>query len=250
MRYHLDTIPVWDALHLGGACPLCALRSRTEHTLVDRYLGASVMEPDTRIKVNDKGFCSRHQRMLYQKQNRLGHALMMQSHLDLVKAKITEAFNKAENAGGRSFFKRKAESTADGAAAFEQMDSGCILCESLDDNMRRYVYSFLHLYEHEAAFREAFQASRGLCLKDIPLVLSMAQEQMKADMYQRFVKALREKTLETLDTNKQDIDWFTLKFDYRNADKPWNNSKDALERTVNFLRGWTLGENPWPDDKR
>ena len=56
MRYHLDTIPVWDALRLGGTCPLCALRSHTEHTLVDRYLGASVMEPDTRIQVNKKDF--------------------------------------------------------------------------------------------------------------------------------------------------------------------------------------------------
>ena len=29
MRYHIDTIPVWDALKLEGECFLCALRRKT-----------------------------------------------------------------------------------------------------------------------------------------------------------------------------------------------------------------------------
>ena len=33
-------------------------------------------------------------------------------------------------------------------------------------------------------------------------------------------------------------------FDYRNADKPWGDSKDALERAVTKLRGWCIGEEP------
>ena len=47
MRYHIDTIPVWDAMKLEGECPLCALRRKLELGEVERYLGASVMEPDT-----------------------------------------------------------------------------------------------------------------------------------------------------------------------------------------------------------
>ena len=30
MRYHIDTIPVWDAMKLEGECPLCALRRKLE----------------------------------------------------------------------------------------------------------------------------------------------------------------------------------------------------------------------------
>ena len=30
MRYHIDTIPVWDAVKQQGECPLCALRRRNE----------------------------------------------------------------------------------------------------------------------------------------------------------------------------------------------------------------------------
>ena len=56
MRYHIDTIPVWDALKQQGECPLCALRRSIEAADVDRFLGGSVMEPDTRVRVNEKGF--------------------------------------------------------------------------------------------------------------------------------------------------------------------------------------------------
>ena len=51
MRYQLDTIPVWDAYKAGGECPLCALRAQNEEMYVDSFLGASVMEPDTRVEV-------------------------------------------------------------------------------------------------------------------------------------------------------------------------------------------------------
>ena len=30
----------------------------------------------------------------------------------------------------------------------------------------------------------------------------------------------------------EDINWFTLKFDYRYQKEPWKNSKDAVPRTI------------------
>ena len=76
MRYHIDTIPVWDAMKLDGECLLCALERKTELGEAERYLGASVMEPDVRVKVNDRGFCRKHHAMLFSMSNRLGHALI------------------------------------------------------------------------------------------------------------------------------------------------------------------------------
>ena len=34
-----------------------------------------------------------------------------------------------------------------------------------------------------------------------------------------------------------ELEWFTLKFDYRNQDKPWGDSRDAVERSINKLQG-------------
>ena len=53
MQYHLDTIPVWEAMEQNTACPLCALYRRVEASEIERSLGGSVMEPDARIRVND-----------------------------------------------------------------------------------------------------------------------------------------------------------------------------------------------------
>lgn len=32
MRYHIDTIPVWDAAKIDGECLLCALQRRVERS--------------------------------------------------------------------------------------------------------------------------------------------------------------------------------------------------------------------------
>ena len=74
MRYHIDTIPVWDAAKIDGECLLCALQRRVELQQIEYSLGASVMEPDVRIQVNKKGFCQHHQLMLFKGDNRLADA--------------------------------------------------------------------------------------------------------------------------------------------------------------------------------
>ena len=92
MRYHIDTIPVWDAVKLDGECFLCALRRKIELNETDRYLGASVMEPDVRLQVNEKGFCKHHHTMLYAQSNRLGHALMLHTHLQTTMERSEKPF--------------------------------------------------------------------------------------------------------------------------------------------------------------
>ena len=54
---------------------------------------------------------------------------------------------------------------------------------------------------------------------------------------------------ENLKRVEGELEWFTLKFDYRNSDKPWNNSRDALERAGTKLRGWCVGAEPNPKDQ-
>ena len=42
---------------------------------------------------------------------------------------------------------------------------------------------------------------------------------------------------ENLQRMQEDIDWFIDKFDYRNKDADWKNSKDAVPRTMQKLVG-------------
>ena len=53
---------------------------------------------------------------------------------------------------------------------------------------------------------------------------------------------------ENLARVKEDIDWFTAKFDYRNANAPWKNSQDAVPRTMQKLEGLYPADKPYKSE--
>lgn len=250
MQYHLDTIPVWDALRLGGPCPLCAMHFKEERLEVERTLGGAVMEPDERIRVNRTGFCQAHHQQLAAMSNKLGHSLLMDSHTLEILPKL-EAAQKSIGSGGKAgLFRPAAGGGLDKAIALlEETSRGCIICDELSVHMARYLYTFTQLWKKDAKFRAEWEQSQGVCLPHAAELLRAAQQHLNAADQAEFAASVLSLTRKALDTDEQDLKWFTLKFDYRNQDKPWGNSKNALERTVNRLRGWCLGDEPVPKEK-
>ena len=65
MSETIYTIPVNEAFdacaedHSRG-CPFCRLYNQLEANEIDIILGASMMEPDIRIKTNEQSFCPTH----------------------------------------------------------------------------------------------------------------------------------------------------------------------------------------------
>lgn len=259
MNYHLDTIPVWDAMKLDGECLLCTLRRKMEIGEVERFLGASVMEPDTRIQVNRKGFCRHHQEMLFAGDNRLGHALMLESHLTETRERLNKAMKalkqSAAGASQASIIDRisgKAPSPhkamAGSAASLEKLTGSCVVCDSINENMARYLHTFFHLYKNESEFRRAFAASKGVCLSHAEELIRFAPQELSSKELGEFADTLARLETEAFDRLHEEISWFIKKFDYRFAAEPWKNSRDAVERTVNKLRGWCIGQEPYPKE--
>ena len=48
--------------------------------------------------------------------------------------------------------------------------------------------------------------------------------------------------MENMKRVKEDLEWFRDKFDYRNQDAPWKNSRDAVPRTLMKLNSVILDE--------
>ena len=87
------TIPVNEAFERAAedpacGCPVCALHRMLEENELELILGASMMEPDVRIKTNDEGFCKIHYDMMFTRKNRLGMALTLESHLDQLRKEV------------------------------------------------------------------------------------------------------------------------------------------------------------------
>ncbi len=251
MKYHIDTIPVWDAVKADGECPLCDIHRNKEEALVDSVLGGAVMEPDRRIETNREGFCPRHHRMLHEKQSRLAHALMSHTHLKDVLGDAFDAQRHLQEAVAREQKKtigrraaavllRKGDASGaarEAARIIRARGKTCHMCRRMDETMKRYTASYVYLWEKEREFQEAVCASKGLCLEHYADVLDMAAELLSGEQLMALLERLPDVEMRKLEKIEKDLERFTQKFDYRNADKPWGESRDALERTMSALRG-------------
>ena len=258
MRYHIDTIPVWDSLKLDGECLFCALKRKTELGEAERYLGASVMEPDTRIQVNEKGFCRAHHAMLFSMSNRLGHALMLESHNNRTRERLKKSMDDlrqaAKSYSEATLFQRIKRGQTARTAYLErcgeiaQMTSSCIMCDSIQENMDRYLHTFFHLYKSDKEFRRRFEESKGVCLPHLAELMRSAPDELPAQEVGAFADMLCDLTERNMTRMQEDISWFIKKFDYRFTNEPWKNSQDAVPRAVNKLRGWCCGNEPNPKE--
>jgi len=259
MRYHIDTIPIWDAVKLDGECPLCALERKTELGEAERYLGASVMEPDIRIKVNDRGFCRKHHQMLFSMSNRLGHAPMLESHTIENRKKTSQIFEKMNraadqliNAGLGDKLNGKTKNAAavitGEADKLTQLSETCLMCDTIRENMLRYLHTFFHLYKQDKDFSSRIAGGKGFCLPHTGQLIAVAAEELNSRELGEFIRMITRIEAENLDRIQEDISWFIKKFDYRYESESWKNSRDAVERTVNKTRGWCVGKEPVPEE--
>lgn len=226
MKYQLETIPIWEAYETCTECPLCFLENKIEKNNIQFFLGGSVMEPDMRGMVNELGFCPVHFHMLFNAGNKLGLALMAHTHLLYL-------LKKMKNLGQHTTPKARS-----GYCGFlkTQRDK-CVLCRKLEKTLKRYAFTIVYLWKKDEDFRNTFKNSKGFCLPHFAECILMADEVLSSQKKEMFFKDLFPLQSENLLRIAEEIHWFTQKFDYKNKDKPWKTSKDALQRTIQKLIG-------------
>ncbi|MDD4493361.1 MAG: DUF6062 family protein [Eubacteriales bacterium] len=254
MKEKIYTIPVTDVFSVDCECPLCLLEERLENEELEYYLGPAHMEPDHRLATNEKGFCKRHFGMLYHKQeNTLGLALIIETHLEKLsrdlKQKVKATGMKASGTNPSKFkelFKllknrREAEAAASASALsswVKSVNKSCAICDKLTYTMNRYTDVILHLWCTEPEFRSIFNSKKGFCMPHLALLLEGADKYLNSNQVGEFLDDLFNMQMESLGSLREDITWFTKKFDYRNKDASWKNSKDAVPRSIRKLSGY------------
>lgn len=248
MKEYIDTIPVTDAFSKDDECPFCYLERQAEQRAI-RYIAgpeASYMEPDVRAVTDAQGFCRHHYKALYDYGNALGSALMMQTYYVGLQKEFQAQLGSFELPDKKGLFTKKHASLPITQWAKEK-ESTCFLCSRLEYNMRRYYATFFHLLK-EPEFRQSVENSKGFCMHHFRQLLEMAEDYLPNNQISWFyptVLALMENNLARV---QEDIDWFIEKFDYRNADAPWKNSKDAVPRGMQKLKGSYPSDRPFKQD--
>ncbi len=244
MKEKIYTIPVHDAYNQADACPLCTLEKTLTAELIAYYLGPALMEPDVRIVTNDRGFCREHWRGLYDSEaNRLGLSLLLHTHVGDITDDLHKSLVKAIPATQKGLFAGKQKDYKDKilevAETIEKRVSSCAICDRLEQTMGHYLDVIFYEYFHEPEFRQQFDAGHGYCLPHLALLLRGAARFLSQNQAAEFIANLSDQQHQSLSNLRDDVEWFTLKFDYRNAKADWKNSKDALPRAIRQLNGRT-----------
>jgi uncharacterized protein DUF6062 len=229
MKYKLETIPVWDALHENTECLICFLMEKAEKRFIDYYLGSSVMNPETRVKVNTTGFCPEHYADMAQAEKPQPMSLVAHTHLLETMEKLEHVMKKlsgVESArkSGKHIVKMK--------KILLERDKGCLICESMEKTLKRYAFTLVHLLGNDDEFKHAFRDSKSICLHHLPAVLEMAGDALTRDQQSDFFKEIIADVQKSLKKSVTDVHWMTQMYKSENRDKDWNGCQDAHKRAV------------------
>ncbi len=232
MKEKIYTIPINEAFEKDTECPFCSIFEGLEKDALDYTLGAAMMEPDYRILCNEKGFCNHHASLLFKMQNKLSLSLILDTRLEELRKKLSLQKPRPSHEKKGRFLKKAAP-----AKTMENPLNSCVICEKIEKTVSRYAEVFFYMWEKDQAFRMRVLNSKGFCLPHFYFLCEKAQAHLKNP--EDFILPLYEKELSELERIQEEIHRFTLKFDYRNKDMPWENAKDApirtIEKTVGYL---------------
>lgn len=224
------TIPINEAfdgapVHEPADCPFCLLHSMLEKNELDIILGASMMEPDIRIETNKKGFCKHHFDQMFERGNRLGLGLILESHLAEIEKNIFS---------GGTAFDGKGEKEQ---AKLDSLEHSCYICGRVEAALGKMFANTVYLWETEEDFRAKFAAQKYFCLPHYAALLEAGRNGLSKKQFSDYFKTAREIEKAYISELGSDVSWFCKKFDYRYDAEPWYNAKDSLPRALAFLSG-------------
>lgn len=241
MKEQLYTIPLNDAFAAGDECPFCFIEQKLEQDLLDFTLGSgsSYMESDIRDLTDREGFCRYHFLKMFQYGNTLGNAWILKTHYQKIISEFSGEVRRFRPAK-LSFvdrLKRPKEINNTMTAWTYEKQRSCYICRQYEDTYARYLDTFFYMYKKDANFVKKVEDSKGFCLVHFGDLCQGAVEklnQKQCDAFFATVFPLMEANLKRIG---EDVSWMVEKFDYRNANADWKNSKDAPQRAMQKLKG-------------
>lgn len=250
MKEKIQTIPVNEAFDAGDECPFCFMEREVERRTI-RYVlgaGASYMEPDVRTATDRAGFCRTHYKKMFDYGNPLGNALMMQTYLNGLMLEFEQQEKEYVPPARKPLFGKKPEPRQTGMGQWlKEKNCSCYLCQRMEESLDRYYSTFFVLIK-EPEFRAKVENSKGFCMHHFGQLMERAEQELPEKQKQWFVDTVMELMKQNLNRVKEDLDHFVEMFDYRNAGSDWRNSRDAVERTMQKLKGGYPADKPYKTD--
>ncbi len=255
MKEQLYTIPLMDAFREQDECPFCYIHRALEQHAIDFTLGsgASYMEDDIRAQTDKAGFCKEHYQKMFTYGNRLGNALILETHMKkLTKDLKSELEHYAVGEKPSLFDRLKKSAPQDSSkinsvsAWIQDQNKSCYICEQIQTTYERYLATFFELFKrNEDEFMDLLKNGKGFCLPHFGDLLSGAERYLSEKDQVRLREILFPKMIENLERITEDVEWFQKKFDYQFKDADWKNSRDAVQRAMQKIGGGYPADEPY-----
>lgn len=253
MKEQLYTIPLNDAINANDECPFCFIERSVERDLLDFVLGSgsSYMEADIREMTDKAGFCRQHFQKMFDYGNTLGNAWILKTHYQKVIGEMKEQF--AHFKPAKTTLKDKFRKTAESSNAIgmwvKKKEDSCYVCDHFKDTYERYMDTFFYLWKQDSEFCSKIKEGKGFCLHHFGDLCEAADSRLagsEKDTFYEIMLPLMERNMERL---AGDVAWMVEKFDYRNKDADWKDSKDAIQRGMQKLKGGYPADGPYTMNK-
>ena len=233
MKEQIYTIPVTHRFLEGGECPFCNMLNSLEEESVEYILGPAYMTDTIRLETDKIGFCEEHIKRMYEKQNRLGVALMLYTHLREINLGLNKeisslSFDKPK----KKLFGKSKETKNPVSSYLNNITNSCFVCNRINNTFERYTDTFFYMWQSRPETKEMVESSKGFCVKHFSMLIEKGGEKLTNESYRDFFETVSSIQMKNLKRLEEEIEWFINKFDYRYKDEPLKTSKDALIRAL------------------
>lgn len=241
MKETLYTIPLTDAFMAHDECPLCYVERDVERDLLDLVLGssASYMESDMREMTDKAGFCRAHFKKMFDYGNALGNAWILKTHYIQMQKEFEQQVKMF--APGKASFMNKLKKTepSDNAISswVKEKEDSCYICTNFKKTYARYLDTFFFMYKKDGDLKKMMEQSNGFCLHHFGDLCKQAEVELNDKQKAEFYPFMFDQMQRNLARLSEDVSWLVEKYDYRNKDADWKNSRDAVQRGMQKLRG-------------
>lgn len=226
MKETICTIPINDIFMPKDGCPVCRMENMLEEQYVRFITGDAMMEPNIRIETNKKGFCHRHFSKMLENGQKLPNALILESHLqEIIDSYIPK--------------KLKGKPDRKQLEGIKKEINSCYVCDRIKWDMNHFMATVFVEWTKGEEFRQLYNEQPFICLKHYYFIMdcAMAKGGIPSKYLSDFHAETAALTKNYLLSLKEDITHFCSMFDYRSRGQEWGTSKDAIERSIEFLTG-------------
>ena len=252
MEEKLYTIPLTVSFEADDECPLCNAEKKIENDLLDFVLGSgsTYMESDVRAMTDKEGFCRNHFKKMFDYGNTLGNGWILKTHYEQINYELKNQI-KMFAPSKTSFIDRLKKKTGEegrknSIAEWTKMrDRSCYICRRFNNTYKRYLDTFFFMYKKDNTMYKMIEKSKGFCLHHFGEICDLADTELNSKQKEEFyplVFGVMERAMKRVG---DDVSWLVEKFDYKNQDADWKNSKDAVQRGMQKLRGGYPADAPY-----